>query len=301
METVSIIIISVLSVIFFFLSLIIVNQKEAKIMQRLGKFHSVRRAGVSFRIPLIDQVAGLQNLQIQELRVPVETITQDKVTLKIEVAIQYLIKADLDSIKNSFYELSDSTAQIESFVFDAVRAEVPKMELDMVYENKDNIANTVMEGLNSLLSSYGFDIKKTLVVDILPDSKVVDAMNAINEQKRLRQAAEEKGEAEKILIIKAAEAERESKKLHGEGVALQQMAVLKGREQAIKDLTTSTNMQIKDATELVMKLIDQDTLISMGEKNKNVIFMTSDIGIKGKVMEAMVGADVVTNHQNNLS
>ena len=169
----------------------------------------------------------------------------------------------------------------------------------MVYENKDHIANTVMEGLNSLLSNYGFDIKKTLVVDILPDAKVVGAMNAINEQKRLRQAAEEKGEADKILIIKAAEAEKESKKLQGEGVALQQMAVLKGREKAIKDLTVGTNMEIKDATELVMKLIDQDTLISMGEKNKNVIFMTSDIGVKGKVMEAMVGADVVKNHQNN--
>lgn len=299
METVSIIILIGIAVIFFFLSMLIVNQKQAKIMQRLGKFHSVRRAGVSFRIPFIDQVAGVQSLQIQELRVPVETITQDKVTLKIEVAIQYLIKADVESIQNSFYELADSTAQIESFVFDAVRAEVPKMELDMVYENKDHIANTVMEGLNSLLSNYGFDIKKTLVVDILPDSKVVDAMNAINEQKRLRQAAEEKGEADKILIIKAAEAEKESKKLQGEGVALQQMAVLKGREQAIKDLTVGTNMEIKDATELVTKLIDQDTLISMGEKNKNVIFMTSDIGIKGKVMEAMVGAEVVTNHQKN--
>ncbi len=299
METVLIIIFLVFSVIFFFLSMIIVNQKEAKIMQRLGKFHSVRRAGISFRIPLIDQVAGIQNLQIQELRVPVETITQDKVTLKIEVAIQYLIKADVDSIQNSFYELADSTAQIESFVFDAVRAEVPKMELDMVYENKDHIANTVMEGLNTLLSSYGFDIKKTLVVDILPDAKVVGAMNAINEQKRLRQAAEEKGEADKILIIKAAEAEKESKKLQGEGVALQQMAVLKGREKAIKDLTVGTNMEVKDATELVMKLIDQDTLISMGEKNKNVIFMTSDLGIKGQVMEAMVGSEVVTKHQKN--
>ena len=299
METVLIIIFLVFSVIFFFLSMIIVNQKEAKIMQRLGKFHSVRRAGISFRVPLIDQVAGIQNLQIQELRVPVETITKDKVTLKIEVAIQYLIKADVDSIQNSFYELADSTAQIESFVFDAVRAEVPKMELDMVYENKDHIANTVMEGLNSLLSNYGFDIKKTLVVDILPDAKVVGAMNAINEQKRLRQAAEEKGEADKILIIKAAEAEKESKKLQGEGVALQQMAVLKGREKAIKDLTVGTNMEVKDATDLVMKLIDQDTLISMGEKNKNVIFMTSDIGVKGKVMEAMVGADVVSNHQKN--
>ena len=299
METVLIIIFLVFSVIFFFLSMIIVNQKEAKIMQRLGKFHSVRRAGISFRVPLIDQVAGIQNLQIQELRVPVETITKDKVTLKIEVAIQYLIKADVDSIQNSFYELADSTAQIESFVFDAVRAEVPKMELDMVYENKDHIANTVMEGLNSLLSNYGFDIKKTLVVDILPDAKVVGAMNAINEQKRLRQAAEEKGEADKILIIKAAEAEKESKKLQGEGVALQQMAVLKGREKAIKDLTVGTNMEVKDATDLVMKLIDQDTLISMGEKNKNVIFMTSDIGVKGKVMEAMVGADVVKNHQKN--
>jgi len=299
METVLIIIFLVFSVIFFFLSMIIVNQKEAKIMQRLGKFHSVRRAGISFRIPLIDQVAGIQNLQIQELRVPVETITKDKVTLKIEVAIQYLIKADVDSIQNSFYELADSTAQIESFVFDAVRAEVPKMELDMVYENKDHIANTVMEGLNSLLSNYGFDIKKTLVVDILPDAKVVGAMNAINEQKRLRQAAEEKGEADKILIIKAAEAEKESKKLQGEGVALQQMAVLKGREKAIKDLTVGTNMEVKDATELVMKLIDQDTLISMGEKNKNVIFMPSDLGIKGQVMEAMVGSEVVTNHQKN--
>jgi len=299
MENFAMIIFIPIGIIFLLFSIIIVNQKQAKIVQRLGKFQSVRRAGISFRIPIIDQVAGVQSLQIQELRVPVETITQDKVTLKIEVAIQYLIKADLESIQNSFYELADSTAQIESFVFDAVRAEVPKMELDMVYENKDNIANTVMEGLNSLLSNYGFDIKKTLVVDILPDSKVVDAMNAINEQKRLRQAAEEKGEADKILIIKAAEAEKESKKLQGEGVALQQMAVLKGREKAIKDLTVGTNMEIKDATELVMKLIDQDTLISMGEKNKNVIFMTSDLGVKGQVMEAMVGADVVTNHQNN--
>lgn len=299
MGTFAIIIFILLTVIFLFFSIIIVNQKQAKIIQRLGKFQSVRRAGINFRIPIIDQVAGVQNLQIQELRVPVETITQDKVTLKIEVAIQYLIKEDVNSIKNSFYELSDSTAQIESFVFDAVRAEVPKMELDTVYENKDNIANTVMEGLNSLLSNYGFDIKKTLVVDILPDSKVVDAMNAINEQKRLRQAAEEKGEADKILIIKAAEAEKESKKLQGEGVALQQMAVLKGREKAIKDLTVGTNMEVKDATELVMKLIDQDTLISMGEKNKNVIFMTSDLGVKGKVMEGMVGAEIVNNqHQN---
>jgi regulator of protease activity HflC (stomatin/prohibitin superfamily) len=299
MENLTIIISIVLAVIFLLFSIVIVNQKQAKIIQRLGKFQSVRRAGISLRIPIIDQVVGVQNLQIQELRVPVETITQDKVTLKIEVAIQYLIKADLNSIKNSFYELADSTAQIESFVFDAVRAEVPKMELDMVYENKDNIANTVMQGLNSLLSNYGFDIKKTLVVDILPDAKVVDAMNAINEQKRLRQAAEEKGEAEKILIIKAAEAEKESKRLQGEGVALQQMAVLKGREKAIKDLTVGTNMEIKDATELVMKLIDQDTLISMGEKNQNVVFMNSGIGVKGKIMEAMAGADIISNQQKN--
>lgn len=279
------------TLILLLLSIVIVNQKQAKIIQRLGKFQSVRKAGISLRIPLIDQIVGTQNLQIQELRVPVETITQDKVTLKIEVAIQYQIKTDADSIKNSFYELADSEGQIESFVFDAVRAEVPKMELDMVYENKDNIANTVMTGLNSLLSNYGFDIKKALVVDILPDSKVVDAMNAINEQKRLREAAEEKGEAEKILVIKAAEAEKESKKLQGEGVALQQMAVLKGREKAIKDLTVGTNMEVKDATELVMKLIDQDTLITMGETNKNVVFMSHGLDFKSNIIEGMASAE----------
>lgn len=278
------------TLIILLLSIVIVNQKQAKVIQRFGKYQSIRKAGISLRIPLIDQVAGTQNLQIQELRVPVETITKDKVTLKIEVAIQYQIKNDTDSIKNSFYELADSEGQIESFVFDAVRAEVPKMELDTVYENKDNIANTVMTGLNSLLSNYGFDIKKALVVDILPDSKVVDAMNAINEQKRLREAAEEKGEAEKILVIKAAEAEKESKKLQGEGVALQQMAVLKGREKAIKDLTVGTNMEVKDATELVMKLIDQDTLISMGETNKNVVFMSHGLGMKNNIIEGMVSS-----------
>lgn len=278
------------TLIILLLSIVIVNQKQAKVIQRFGKYQSIRKAGLSLRIPLIDQVAGTQNLQIQELRVPVETITKDKVTLKIEVAIQYQIKNDSESIMNSFYELADSEGQIESFVFDAVRAEVPKMELDTVYENKDNIANTVMTGLNSLLSNYGFDIKKALVVDILPDSKVVDAMNAINEQKRLREAAEEKGEADKILVIKAAEAEKESKKLQGEGVALQQMAVLKGRERAIKDLTVGTNMEIKDATELVMKLIDQDTLISMGETNKNVVFMSHGLGMKNDIIEGMTGS-----------
>jgi regulator of protease activity HflC (stomatin/prohibitin superfamily) len=282
--------IAVFSLIFLLLSIIIVNQKQAKVIQRFGKYQSIRKAGISLRIPLIDLVAGTQNLQIQELRVPVETITKDKVTLKIEVAIQYQIKNDVESIMNSFYELADSEGQIESFVFDAVRAEVPKMELDTVYENKDNIANTVMTGLNTLLSNYGFDIKKALVVDILPDSKVVDAMNAINEQKRLREAAEEKGEAEKILVIKAAEAEKESKKLHGEGVALQQMAVLKGREKAIKDLTVGTNMEIKDATDLVMKLIDQDTLISMGESNKNVVFMSHGLGMKNDIIEGMTSS-----------
>ena len=121
----------------------------------------------------------------------------------------------MDKIYDAFYKLTDARTQIESFVFDVIRAEVPKMMLDDVFEKKDNVAIAVKNELAELMSGFGYNILKALVTNIDPDEKVKAAMNEINEQQRLRMAAQEKGEAEKILKVKNAEGEAESMRLQG--------------------------------------------------------------------------------------
>lgn len=269
--------------VLLLLSIVIVKQKEAKIIERLGKFHKICRAGINFKIPFIDNVAGKQSLKYQELKVDVDTITKDKVSIRVEVAAQYVVQNDLTSIENSFYELTDPIGQISSYIYDEVRAQVPTLELDDVYEKKDDIASAVKEGLDAAISQFGFNTLKALVTDIDPDQKVKNAMNEINEQKRLRIAAEEKGEADKILRIKSAEAEAKSKELQGEGIANQRKKIVEGFQESISAFATDTGINSKEVMEFVLITQYFDTLKEMAEANNNVIFMPhSPDGFTGK-------------------
>ncbi len=282
-NTILFIILGFVALLLIVFSIVIVKQKEAKVIERLGKFNKICRAGINFKIPFIDNVAGKQSLKYQELKVEVDTITKDKVTVKIEVAAQYVVNSDMKSIENSFYELTDPVGQISSYIYDEVRAEVPRLELDDVYEKKDDIADSVKQGLDSAISQFGFTTLKALVTDIDPDQKVKDAMNEINEQKRLRIAAEEKGEAEKILKIKAAEAEAKSKELQGEGIANQRKKIVEGFQESISAFATDTGINNKEVMDFVLITQYFDTLKEMAESNENVIFMphTSD-GFTGR-------------------
>jgi regulator of protease activity HflC (stomatin/prohibitin superfamily) len=254
-------------------SFVVTKQKEVKIIERFGKFVGIRRSGLSFRVPFIDRVAYNQSLRIDELNVNVETITKDKVSVHIKVAIQYYVKDQDDSIKNAVYELSDFQQQIQSYVFNEVRAEVPKNNLDQVYENKMDIENAVKSQLCEAIEKYGYVIQNALVVDIAPDSGVKDAMNRINAASRDRKAAEEEGEAAKIRKIKEAEAEAESKKLQGQGIADQRDAIIKGFQESIGAFSKNTGIK----QETVMRFVEItqyfDTMREMAKDNNNVIFM----------------------------
>ena len=204
--------------------LFVVQQQTAAVVQAFGKFARVAGPGLHFKTPFVEVVAGTVNLRVRQLDVEVETKTQDNVFVKVLVSVQYFVLPD--KIYEAFYKLQSPERQITSFVFDVVRARVPKIKLDDVFEKKDDIADAVKTELQQVMDDFGYDILKALVTDIDPDHKVKEAMNEINAAQRLRVAATEKGEAEKVLKVKAAEAEAEAKALSGKGIADQRRAIV---------------------------------------------------------------------------
>jgi regulator of protease activity HflC (stomatin/prohibitin superfamily) len=236
-------------------------------VERFGKFHKLCQPGLHFKIPLVDKIAGSLTLRLMQLDVQVETKTLDDVFVDITTSVQFMVLPH--KVFEAFYTLDDPEKQIKAFVFDVVRSRVPKIKLDDVFTTKDEIAFSVRDELQEVMNAFGYDITKTLVTDIMPDKKVKAAMNEINEAQRLRIAANERGEAEKILKVKQAEADAESKALHGKGISWQRKAIMDG----LKDSLTDFQAHIPGVNhEAIMHLILMtqyfDTLKEMGTSGK---------------------------------
>jgi regulator of protease activity HflC (stomatin/prohibitin superfamily) len=280
-------------------SIVITSQKEVKVIERFGKFKGLRRSGLSFKVPFIERVAYTQSLRIDELGVDVETITKDKVSVHIRVAVQYYVKDNDKSVENSVYELSDFEQQIRSYVFNEIRAEVPKKELDQVYENKEDIENAVKSQLSHAIESYGYVIQNALVVDIDPDENVKQAMNRINAATRDKRAAEEEGEAAKIRKVKAAEAEAESKALQGKGIAEQRDAIIRGFQESIGAFAKDTGIKQEEVMRFVEITQYFDTMRDIAKDNNNVIFMphsSKGEGVIEQYAAAAIASDKVDDN-----
>jgi regulator of protease activity HflC (stomatin/prohibitin superfamily) len=256
-------------------ALYMVKQQTAVIIERLGKFHKVSRPGLQFKIPLIDRIAGNVNLRVRELPVEVETKTKDDVFVKIIVSVQFFVVDSIEGIENSFYKLNDPERQIQSYVFDSIRSEVPKMELDAVFAEKDKIAIAVKNELSETMQQFGFDFIKALVTDIDPDSKVKHAMNEINAAKRMKEAAKEEAAAAKIRVIAAAEADAESKRLAGEGIALQRIAIANGLRKSVTEvkLAMEDHVTSQDVMNMLFMTQHYETIAKLSENNTSTIFM----------------------------
>jgi regulator of protease activity HflC (stomatin/prohibitin superfamily) len=250
-----------------------VKQQTAVVIERLGKFHKVSRPGLQFKIPLIDSIAGNINLKVRELPVEVETKTKDDVFVKIIVSVQFFVVDSIEGIENSFYKLNNPERQIQSYVFDSIRSEVPKMELDSVFAEKDKIAIAVKNELSETMQQFGFDFIKALVID--PDAKVKHAMNEINAAKRMKEAAKEEAAAAKIRVIAAAEADAESKRLAGEGIALQRIAIANGLKESVAEvkLAMEDHVTSQDVMNMLFMTQHYETVAKLSENNTSTIFM----------------------------
>lgn len=263
-----------------------VKQQTAAIVERLGKFHSIKRPGLQFKVPFLDRVSGRVSMKTQQLDVMVETKTKDNVFVKLKVSVQFKILSD--AIYDAFYKLENPYEQITSYVFDTVRAEVPKIKLDDVFERKDDIALAIKRDLAVAMNEYGFDIVKALVTDIDPDSQVKIAMNRINTAEREKVAAEYEAEAERIRIVAKAKAEAESKRLQGQGIADQRREIAKGLEESVEVLN-KVGINSQEASALIVVTQHYDTLQSMGENsNSNLILLPNSPSSASNMLTDMV-------------
>lgn len=287
----------VIGLFIFFASFFIVKQQTAAIVERLGKFQSVRGPGFQIKIPFIDSVVGRLSLKIQQLDVMVETKTKDNVFVKIKVSVQYVVIQD--KVYEAFYKLQNPYGQITSYVFDVVRAEVPKLRLDDVFEKKDDIAIAVKGELQEAMNEYGYDIIKTLVTDIDPDEQVKHAMNRINAAERDKVAAQYQGDAQRILIVEKAKAEAESKRLQGQGIADQRREIAKGLEESVNVLN-KVGINSQEASALIVVTQHYDTLHAIGSLNKsNMILLPNAPNVAGDMLNNMVASFTAANKIGN--
>ena len=283
----------VLALLILFASYFIVKQQTAAIIETFGKFTSIRQSGFHLKIPGVQRIAGRLSLKIQQLDVIIETKTKDDVFVKIKVSVQY--KVIKDKVYDAFYKLDYPHDQITSYVFDVVRAEVPKMKLDDVFVKKDDIAIAVKSELNEAMMTYGYDIIKTLVTDIDPDAQVKEAMNRINAADREKTAAQYEGDAQRILIVERAKAEAESKRLQGKGIADQRREIARGLEESVEVLNRA-GINSQEASALIVITQHYDTLQSIGgDTNSNLILLPNNPNAASSMLTDMVASFAATN------
>lgn len=270
-----------------------VKQQSAVILERFGKFHSIRQSGLQIKIPVIDRIAGRVNLRIQQLDVIIETKTKDNVFVKMKVSVQF--KVVQERVYEAFYKLEYPHDQITSYVFDVVRAEVPKLILDDVFERKDDIAIAVKRELNDAMITYGYDIINTLITDIDPDIQVKNAMNRINAADREKTAAEYEAEAQRIRIVAKARAEAESKRLQGQGIADQRREIARGLVESV-DVLNKVGINSQEASALIVVTQHYDTLQSIGsDTNSNLILLPNSPQAGSEMLNNMVASFTASN------
>ena len=270
-----------LILVFVVKSIMIIPERQAWVIQRLGKFSRISQPGFKLKIPIIESIASKENLKIQQLDVDVETKTLDDVFVNLKISVQYRVIGD--KVYEAFYELEDPHGQIASYIFDEVRAEVPKLILDNVFSKKDDIAMAVRDNISSQMEQYGYKIVKTLITDINPDELVKASMNKINAATRDKEAAVQEAEAEKIRIVKRAEAEADSKRLSGEGIAQQRLEIVRGFKESVEDFQKA--LQEVDPQEimqfvLMTQYFDTLTAIGANENNNTVMVPHTPGGMK---------------------
>ncbi|KAL7463103.1 hypothetical protein ACHAXS_003487 [Conticribra weissflogii] len=273
-----------------------VREKEVGVVEDLGEFKRLIGEGPSCILWPLQSVVGRLSLRVQQLDVVCETKTKDNVFVQVAVAVQYRVMTE--SAYDAWYRLTSPTSQIQAYVFDVIRSTVPRLELDQAFESKDDIAQAVLEQLQSVMKDYGYAIVNTLVTDLSPDHKVKASMNEINAAKRLKEAASHQAEADKVRQVKAAEAEAEARYLSGLGVARQRKAIVQGLQASVSEFSDDVEgASPKDVMDILLLSQYFDTLNTVGA---NSLILEHDPATVAN-LQRQVGASFMTSNKDLLS
>ncbi len=272
-----------------------VRTAEVAVITRFGKFLRVADPGLNWKMPYFDTVAGMVSLRVNQITLTMETKTKDNVFVTIPISVQNRVRPE--KVYDAYYKLSDPVAQIKSYVEQVILGHVPGMTLDEVFASQSSIAAAVKQELDSDMATFGYEIVNVLVTDIVPDEKVKSAMNDINAAQREQVAANARGEAEKILVVKKAEAEAESKALQGQGIANQRKAIIEGLQVSIEQFQKVVDgASSRDVMQLVLVTQYFDTLKSIGESDKtNTLFLSHSPGAVKEVADQILQSMLIAN------
>lgn len=278
-------------------SIFLVRTAEIGIIERFGKYARTVDPGLRVKWPIVERLVSRESLRVQQLDVPVQTKTQDNVFVDTQISVQFHIP-DRRAAYDAFYKLTNPYEQIRAYVFDVVRAQIPKLELDEVFDRKDEIAEAVRRELQETMTQYGYTINTALLTDIDPDPGVKESMNRINAAKRERMAAEELGEADRILKVKNAEAEKQSRILQGEGIAGMRKAIAEGLRESIESVTDpEQGVTAQDVIALLNFTNYTDMMKDIGASS-NTIMVPHIPGVSGGLESLMANAYVKAGQAN---
>jgi regulator of protease activity HflC (stomatin/prohibitin superfamily) len=272
-----------------------VDTAQAAVITRFGRFLRVANPGLNWKLPFIDNIAGRVSLRVNQIALTMETKTKDNVFVTIPISVQSRVRPE--KVYDAYYRLSSPAEQIQSYVEQVILGTVPGMTLDEVFANQSGIAAAVKRELDVDMAGFGYELVNVLVTDIIPDAKVKSAMNDINAAQREQVAAGARGEAEKILVVKRAEAEAESKALQGQGIANQRKAIIEGLQGSIQRFQSVVGTtSAAEVMQLVLVTQYFDTIKSIGESDKtNTLFLSHSPGavkdISDQVLQSMLVAD----------
>ncbi|OIQ15578.1 MAG: SPFH domain-containing protein [Flavobacterium sp. MedPE-SWcel] len=289
-----------IAIIFFvfLLSTFTVKQHTAVIIERFGKFQNVRHAGLQFKIPFIDKVAEKFSLKIQQLDVHIETKTKENIFVTLTISVQF--KVSKDNVYDAYYNMENPYEQISAYVTNIVRAEIPKLNLDEVFENKDEIAVIVNDSLSEKINAFGYDVINTLTTDVDPDIHVKNAMNRINAADLEKSAAEYEAETLQINILAKARAESESRRLESQWVANQRLEVAKSLTESL-NLLGKSGINSTEASALLMITQHYDTLQSMSNNGAPVSMPTSPQESKEMINKMMAESFTKSEKTNEVT
>ena len=302
MEVFTLVLLAIVAIVVLSLilgSFFTVNTAQVAVITRFGKFLRVADPGLNWKTPYIDSVAGMVSLRVNQITLTMETKTKDNVFVTIPISVQNRVRPE--RVYDAYYKLSDPVAQIKSYVEQVILGHVPGMTLDEVFASQSSIAAAVKLELDADMSTFGYEIVNVLVTDIVPDAKVKSAMNDINAAQREQVAANARGEAEKILVVKKAEAEAESKALQGQGIANQRKAIIEGLQTSVEQFQKAVEgASSKEVMQLVLVTQYFDTLKSIGESNKtSTLFLTHSPAAVKEVSEQILESMLVANRANS--
>ncbi|MDD5770294.1 MAG: SPFH domain-containing protein [Candidatus Gracilibacteria bacterium] len=275
-------------IIILILGIRIVTPQTIKTVEFLGRFTRILRPGLNIIIPIIE-ITRHQDLFRKNFAVEVDGITSDNVTVYVGLNVVFFVQDDKNdttdgSIYKSVYSINDPRTLMASTIDEQLRAMVSTFGHKEIFNKREEIGQSIEENLREKLSQFGYTLDSIQVRSIKLEANVTAAMNKVVESSKLKEAAQNEGEAEKIMQVKRAEADKEAKILIGQGMAGQRMEIAKGFKESV-DLIMSSDKSLT-GDKILKFLLDSsriETLGNIGNSDKTkLIYLNEDL--EGRAM-----------------